>query len=43
MPIIITPHVLSLNKMYRAGEMSQQLRALTPLPEVMSSNPETIG
>jgi hypothetical protein len=31
--------MMSLKVRYRAGEMAQQLKAPTALPEVLSSNP----
>jgi hypothetical protein len=33
--------IMSINKSSRAGEMAQWLRALTALPEVLSSIPST--
>jgi hypothetical protein len=33
--------ILKMKIRFGAGEMAQQLRALTALPEVLSSNPST--
>jgi hypothetical protein len=34
-----TTYLMSTNLIYRAGEMAQRLKALSAVPEVLSSNP----
>jgi hypothetical protein len=39
----VVQHLVLLRTAYRAGEMTQRLRALTTLPRVLSSNPSKAG